>query len=130
MKEIFFYSPSEKGFYLKSINTDIPVDAVEIDKSLYQELLSGQSDGLLIVTGEDNLPTLSEVPELSYEDKVKKVELTRELEYSRRVRKFLEEAEIKKHLGDLQEYERLMDLAVQEREKIQTENPWPIRPIN
>ncbi|AYV20489.1 hypothetical protein [Vibrio mediterranei] len=63
------------------------------------------------------------------EDK-QKVDQFRQSEYTRRVRPYLEEADIKKHMGDQDEYTRLMDLAVQERAKIQAENPWPTPPEN
>lgn len=63
-----------------------------------------------------------------YQEQRKTVDEKRESEYTSRVRPFLEEAEIKKHMGNQAEYTRLMDLAVQERELIQTENPWPTPP--
>ena len=63
-----------------------------------------------------------------YEAERAEVDSTRQHQYTMRVRPFLEEAEIKKHMGDLAEYERLMDLAVEERAKIQAEYPWPVAP--
>jgi hypothetical protein len=56
------------------------------------------------------------------------VDANRRAAYTLRVRPFIEEAEIKKHMGELDEFERLMDLAVAEREKIQAEHPWPELP--
>lgn len=52
------------------------------------------------------------------------VDNIREYEYSLRVSKFLQEAEIKKHQGLTHQYNALMDKAVLERKKIQEENPW------
>ncbi|GLT18056.1 hypothetical protein GCM10007938_18340 [Vibrio zhanjiangensis] len=63
-----------------------------------------------------------------YQEQHAKVKKARQAEYTARVRPYLEEAEIKKHMGDQAEYNRLMDLAVKEREKIQSEHPWPISP--
>lgn len=63
-----------------------------------------------------------------YLEEIQKVDHFRQSEYTQRVRPFLEEAEIKKHMGDQNEYTRLMDLAVEERERIQNENPWPTPP--
>lgn len=40
-----FYSSSTKGFYVDSINKNIPVDAIEISKEQHQELLNEQSQG-------------------------------------------------------------------------------------
>ncbi|MBW3695738.1 hypothetical protein EK599_08525 [Vibrio sp. T187] len=65
-----------------------------------------------------------------YLEEKRKVDQFRQSEYTRRVRPYLEEAEIKKHMGEQSEYDRLMDLAVQEREKVQTEHPWPTPPTN
>lgn len=65
-----------------------------------------------------------------YQEQYKVVDDKRQAEYTARVRPYLEEADIKKHMGAQDEYTRLMDLAVQEREKIQTENPWPTPPTN
>ncbi|MCG9786311.1 hypothetical protein L1D61_04080 [Vibrio mediterranei] len=64
----------------------------------------------------------------TYQEQVQVVDGVRQSEYTQRVRPYLEEAEIKKHMGDETEYTRLMDLAVQEREQIQIENPWPTSP--
>lgn len=55
-----FYSKSTNGFYDKSIHKTIPPDAVEISKTVYEELLSGQSTGLKIVSDNDGYPTLEE----------------------------------------------------------------------
>ena len=60
-----------------------------------------------------------------YLEKYQNVDKSRQAAYTERVSPLLEEAEIKSHLGDEGEYIRLMDLAVQERLKIQLENPWP-----
>lgn len=65
-----------------------------------------------------------------YQEQRDKVDNIRQKEYTSRMRPFLEEAEIKKHMGDQSEYNRLMDLAVKEREKVQIENPWPTPPTN
>ena len=65
-----------------------------------------------------------------YQRQYAEVDAQRQVAYIARVRPFLEEAEIKKHMGKQSEYDRLMDLAVKEREKIQTENPWPTPPTN
>ena len=60
-----------------------------------------------------------------YQDTYQAVDNARQDAYTARVRPLLEEAEIKAHLGESDEYARLMDLAVVERASIQAENPWP-----
>lgn len=60
-----------------------------------------------------------------YQDAYQTVDDARQAAYTARVRPLLEEAEIKAHLGESDEYARLMDLAVVERASIQAENPWP-----
>ncbi|KZM40955.1 hypothetical protein OA92_15360 [Marinomonas sp. SBI22] len=60
-----------------------------------------------------------------YQDAYQAVDDARQAAYTARVRPLLEEAEIKAHLGESDEYARLMDLAVTERMDIQAELPWP-----
>ena len=60
-----------------------------------------------------------------YQDAYQAVDDARQAAYTAKVRPLLEEAEIKAHLGESDEYARLMDLAVVERESIQAELPWP-----
>ncbi|MGB0940819.1 MAG: hypothetical protein ACPGUE_00385 [Marinomonas sp.] len=65
-----------------------------------------------------------------YQDAYQAVDDARQAAYTARVRPLLEEAEIKAHLGESDEYARLMDLAVVERESIQAELPWPETLVN
>ena len=57
------YAKSTGGFYHPEINSGIPSDAVEISDDLYREILSGQSEGMIIAAGEDGIPLLSSPPE-------------------------------------------------------------------
>lgn len=58
-----YYSSQTNGFYDPAINgNDIPADAVEITSDRYDELLAAQSDGQLIVPGENGKPTLEPHP--------------------------------------------------------------------
>ncbi|MFS1463852.1 hypothetical protein BCU40_022130 [Vibrio lentus] len=95
-----------------------------VDLAGYQSLSCNIDDELVFEDGAWRIKT----PLDFYQDSHSEVEKRRQIEYTSRVRPYLEEAEIKKHMGDQSEYIRLMDLAVQEREKIQTENPWPTPP--
>ncbi|WP_019277085.1 hypothetical protein [Vibrio coralliilyticus] len=92
----------------------------------WQEIECRYSDVLIKDGSAWRLKTEQDV----YQEQYKAVDDKRQTEYTKRVRPYLEEAEIKKHMGEQDEYTRLMDLAVQEREKIQTENPWPTPPTN
>jgi hypothetical protein len=52
-----FYSASTNGFYSTEINGDnIPSDAVEIQYSLYKQLLQAQSEGRQILSDADGYP--------------------------------------------------------------------------
>ncbi|KAA0014434.1 hypothetical protein F0A17_01935 [Billgrantia pellis] len=53
------------------------------------------------------------------------VDRARRNAYSERVDPLLAEATIKQNLGEIEESDRLMSLALTEREEIQTEHPWP-----
>ncbi len=55
------YSPSTLGFYLPSINSTVPDDAVEVSISDYKSLMKGQSQGKRITPNDEGYPTLSEV---------------------------------------------------------------------
>ena len=92
----------------------------------WQPLICGFNDALV---NESDIWRVKSADDV-YQEQRKAVDDKRQFEYTQRVRPYLEEADIKKHMGDQDEYTRLMDLAVQEREKIQTENPWPTPPIN
>lgn len=57
-----FYSASTGGFYHEIIHGDaVPEDAREVNRERYDELMVGQSSGLVIVPGEAGVPT-SEKP--------------------------------------------------------------------
>ncbi|SFC86561.1 virus tail fibre assembly protein, lambda gpK [Pragia fontium DSM 5563 = ATCC 49100] len=45
----YYYSPSSKGFYISSINDDIPSDVIKLSESEYEILLIEQSKGKEIV---------------------------------------------------------------------------------
>ncbi|MCG9785389.1 hypothetical protein L1D52_24070 [Vibrio brasiliensis] len=91
----------------------------------WQTLECHPSDHLVRVS--DNRWRLKNEQDTYLEEKAK-IDKRRESEYTNRVRPYLEEAEIKKHMGEQAEYIRLMDLAVEERKKIQADNPWPTPP--
>ncbi|UQS15583.1 phage tail protein [Pseudomonas sp. HS6] len=56
-----FYSKSTGGFY-EPFGGEIPADAVEITQEYWQELLTGQSIGKLIVANDDGYPILVDRP--------------------------------------------------------------------
>ncbi|NOI32307.1 hypothetical protein [Vibrio coralliilyticus] len=109
-------------FYIDTVG----VKHIERHDRTWQEIECGYSDVLIKDGSIWRLKTEQDV----YQEQYKAVDDKRQTEYTRRVRPYLEEAEIKKHMGEQSEYDRLMDLAVQEREKIQAENPWPKSPTN
>ena len=53
----YFYSPETKGFYIGSLHQNIPADAIEIEESLYAELIQAQHAGKMIVFEDENLAT-------------------------------------------------------------------------
>lgn len=107
-------------FYIDAVG----VKHIERHDVTWQEIECGYSDVLIKDGSSWRLKNDQDV----YQEQYKAVDDKRQNEYTQRVRPYLEEAEIKKHMGEQFEYDRLMDLAVQEREKIQTENPWPTPP--
>ncbi|KFI13324.1 hypothetical protein IX95_05090 [Vibrio sp. B183] len=107
-------------FYIDAVG----VKHIERYDETWQEIECGYSDVLVKDGSAWRLKTEQDL----YQEQYKAVDDKRQMEYTQRVRPYLEEAEIKKHMGDQAEYTRLMDLAVQEREEIQTENPWPTSP--
>jgi len=109
-------------FYIDAVG----VKHIERHDETWQEIECAYSDVLIKDGSAWRLKTEQDV----YQEQYKAVDDKRQSEYTQRVRPFIEEADIKKHMGDQDEYTRLMDLAVQEREKIQTENPWPTPPTS
>ncbi|WLW59810.1 tail fiber assembly protein [Achromobacter sp. PD1] len=60
---MYFFSQSTGGFYTREIHGDaIPEDAAEISDELYASLMGGQSQGKMIVAGEDGHPILADPP--------------------------------------------------------------------
>lgn len=66
MKERYFYSEKERGFFLFSLKEAYvkspggwPSDVKEITEELYSSLLAGQEMGQEIITGDNGLPELS-----------------------------------------------------------------------
>lgn len=45
---MYFYSPSEKGFYKKSIHPTMPDDVIEVSAERHRELIDEQSKGKVI----------------------------------------------------------------------------------
>jgi len=58
-----YYSAKNNAFYDLDINANsMPDDAVEISDDRWAELLNGLSDGSVLGSDENGLPTLSETP--------------------------------------------------------------------
>ncbi|EDW2762591.1 tail fiber assembly protein [Salmonella enterica subsp. enterica] len=83
MKERYFYSQQEWGFFLLSLKEAYakssegwPSDAKEITEELYSSLLAGQEAGQVIITGDNGLPELSKSkPDFIREAELKKSRL-------------------------------------------------------
>lgn len=58
--ELWFYSPSTRGFYTTAIHKEIPGDACEISSEEHRALIEGQSDGRRIVADETGKPSLAD----------------------------------------------------------------------
>ncbi len=61
-----YFDPVSMGFYTTEYFKTFPVNSVEISSDLYEELLSGESQGLQISCGEGGTPFLKE-PEVDLE---------------------------------------------------------------
>ena len=67
----YFYSDQEKGFYLSHIHGDkIPKDSIAITDSLYDELLLGTQNGLIIIVVDGAISLVDPISLLSDEEKV------------------------------------------------------------
>ncbi|HBA6820851.1 TPA: tail fiber assembly protein [Escherichia coli] len=69
-----YFSPSTNGFYHSDLQDDYenagtwPDDLQEITDEEYQRLLQGQTDGFIIVSGENGYPVLKE-PVINWQQK-------------------------------------------------------------
>lgn len=64
MYDKLFYSKTTNGFYLQEIHgSSIPLDAVEISREYYQELLHGETEGKSISSDPSGNPVLIERPD-------------------------------------------------------------------
>lgn len=69
------YSAQTGGFYIPEIHgNDIPIDAVEVTKEQYEQLMNGQLSGQRIVAGTSGYPVLSAPPPPSESEIVSKYE--------------------------------------------------------
>lgn len=60
---MYYFSPSTGGFYTLEIHGDaIPEDAVEVSDEIHASMMGGQSQGKMIVAGEDGYPMLADPP--------------------------------------------------------------------
>ena len=67
----YFYSDQTKGFYLSHIHGDkIPKDSIAITDSLYDELLLGTQNGLIIIVVDGAISLVDPISLLSDEEKV------------------------------------------------------------
>lgn len=57
---MIFYSASTGGFYDSDLHSVIPDDRVQITKDERATLISGESEGKVIVAGEHGIPSLAE----------------------------------------------------------------------
>lgn len=77
-----FYSQSTGGFYNREIHGEnIPVDAVEITKEAYSELLFGQSNGKIISANSAGRPVLIYPPEPTHEEMLARLDSQRKAAY-------------------------------------------------
>lgn len=59
---MYQYSPSTKGFYLVGLSAHIPTDAITITDEEYQQLLEGESQGMVISISDKGKPELVPPP--------------------------------------------------------------------
>lgn len=79
---MYFYSPSDRGFYVEDIHGDnIPADCVPISKQYYEELLIGQQNGKIIVPDDKGYPILVNPPAPTLDQLIEEIKLDRLLAY-------------------------------------------------
>ena len=59
---MLYFCPSNFAFYDDDIHASLPSDAVPITAECHGEMMAAQSQGLVIVAGEDGSPTAIERP--------------------------------------------------------------------
>lgn len=83
MSDIYFYSIESNAFYAGSMREvyksagSWPEDAIEINETLYQNLLKGQEEGRVITPDASGQPQLSEPPKPSPEELMAQIERIR-----------------------------------------------------
>jgi hypothetical protein len=75
-----FYSPNTNGFYDPEINPTIPDDAIEITQQAYDDLIAGQSSGLVIYF-DGKEPSLKEQRQPTYDEQIQLINNSRSLAY-------------------------------------------------
>ncbi|MFP1773528.1 tail fiber assembly protein [Lonsdalea quercina] len=69
-----YYSAHENGFYIDTINYEIPADVIEIPESTWNELLTAQAAGKIIMADNGGLPIATERPAPSAEELIVEAE--------------------------------------------------------
>ncbi|MFP1727357.1 tail fiber assembly protein [Lonsdalea quercina] len=69
-----YYSAHENGFYIDTINYEIPEDVIEITESTWNELLTAQAAGKIIMPDDFGLPIATERPAPSAEELIVEAE--------------------------------------------------------
>lgn len=72
-----FYSASREGFFDDIFHDVLPSDAVAISAERHRQLLADQTEGMLIVGGEDGLPIAVARPGLTPEEELEALRLER-----------------------------------------------------
>lgn len=63
---MIYFSKSSNGFFLDSINDNMPADIVEISADLYNALMAGQQDGGKVIKSDTNGYPVLVSPEVDY----------------------------------------------------------------
>lgn len=122
-----YFSKSTLGFYDRAIHgDDIPRDAVEITATEYQDILHGQSAGLVIVAGKNGKPDLVEPAVVK--PTAEQVERARLAAYSDKITgsdRFQIEAAAERLAGNEEAAKEAERKWLARRAEIAAENPWP-----
>ncbi|EAO6423667.1 tail fiber assembly protein [Cronobacter sakazakii] len=63
---MIYFSKSSNGFFLDSINDDMPADIVEISADTYNALMVGQQDGGKVIEADDDGYPILVSPKVDY----------------------------------------------------------------
>lgn len=130
MTPYYYYSPSNRGFYVEGFHDEIPEDAIKLPEGEHEALMAKQGEGYNIVPSPiDGYPVAMPRPAPTYEELVALTKEARQRAYADPVNgSDALFAEVTRLMVMGEDTTELRAKAVARYEEIRVAHPWPEEP--